>query len=56
MIWKGIKFIITLKNITYSVLRTILKGEKLITNHFGTANIFNVYFSSVADTAKKKIK
>ena len=50
-IWKGINFIITLKNITSSVPRTILQGENLITNPYDVANIFNV-----ADTAKENIK
>ena len=56
IIWKGIKSIITLKDITSSVPRTISQGENLITNPYDIANIFNNYFSSVADTAKKNIK
>ena len=36
--------------------RTISQGENLITNPYDVANIFNNYFSSVADTAKEKIK
>ena len=36
--------------------RTISQGENLITNPYDIANIFNNYFSSVADTAKKSIK
>ena len=54
IIWKGIKSIITLKNITSSMPRTILQGENLITNPFDIANIVNNYFSSVA--AKENIK
>ena len=56
IIWKGIKSIITLKNITSSVPRTISPGKNLITNPYNIANIFNNYFSSVADTAKENIK
>ena len=56
IIWKGIKSIITLKDITSSVPRTISQGENLITNPYDIANIFNNYFSSVADTAKENIK
>ena len=56
MICKGIKFIITLKDITSSVPRTFLQGEHLITNPYDIANIFNNYFSSVADAAKENIK
>ena len=48
--------IITLKDITSSVSRTISQGEILITNPYDIANIFNNYFSSVADTAKENIK
>ena len=56
IIWKGIKSIITLKDITSSGPRTISQGGNLITNPYDIANIFNNYFSSVADTAKKNIK
>ena len=51
IICKGIKSIITSKNITSSVPRTILQGENLITNPYDIANIFNNYFSPVSDTA-----
>ena len=37
----------TLKNITYSVPRTISQGENLITNPNDIATVFNNYFSSV---------
>ena len=56
IIWKGIKSIITLKDITSSGPRTISQGGNLITNPYDIANIFNNYFSSVADTAEKNIK
>ena len=56
IIWKGIKSIITLKDITFSVPRTISQGENLITNPYDIANVFNNYFSSVAYTAKENIK
>ena len=36
--------------------RKISQGENLITNPYDIANIFNNYFSSVADTAKENIK
>ena len=35
--------------------QTILQAENLITNPYDTANIFNNYFSSVADTTKENI-
>ena len=56
VIWKGIKSVITLKYITSSVPRTISQGENLITKPYDIANIFNNYFSYVADTAKENIK
>ena len=55
IIWKGIKSLITLKDITSSVPRTISHGENLITNPYYIANINN-YFSSIVDTAKENIK
>ena len=36
--------------------RTTSQGENLITNPYDIANIFNNYFSSVADPAKDNIK
>ena len=56
IIWKGIKSIITSKDITSSAPRTVSHGENLITNPYDIAKIFNNYFSSVTDTAKKNIK
>ena len=56
IIWKGIKSIITLKDITSSVPRTISQGENVITKPYNIANIFSNYFSSVTDTAKENIK
>ena len=56
IIWRDIKSIITLKNLTSSVARIISQGESLIINPHDIANIFNNYFSSVADTAKGNIK
>ena len=54
--WKGIKSIITMKNVISTVPRTLSHGENSITNPFEIANVFNNYFSSVADTAKLNIK
>ena len=36
--------------------RTISQGENLIANPYDIANIFNNYFSSIADTAMVNIK
>ena len=50
--WKGIKFIITMKNVISTVPRTLSHDENTITNPCEIANVFNNYFVSVADTAK----
>ena len=53
--WKGIKSIITMENVISTVPWTLSHDEKTITNPFETANVFNNYFASVADAAKKSI-
>ena len=53
--WKGIKSIITKKNVISTVRWTISHGENAITNPCEIANVFNNYFASVADTAKLNI-
>ena len=53
IIWKGIKFIITLKVMHLLCLE---QEENLITNPYNIANIFNNYISPVADTAEENIK
>ena len=53
--WKGIKAIITMENVISTVPWTLSHDEKTITNPFETANVFNNYFASVADAAKKNI-
>ena len=52
--WKGVKSIITMKNIISTVPRTLpqLYLEHSLTNPCEIANIFNNYFASVPDTAK----
>ena len=52
---KGIKPIITMKNVISAVPKTLSHGENTITKTCGIANVFNNYFASVADTAKLKI-
>ena len=51
--WKGIKFIITTKNIISTVPRTLFHGENTITNPCEIANVFKNYFASVSDIAKQ---
>ena len=44
-----------MKNVISTVPKTLSHGENTITNPFKIANIFNKYFTSVADTAKQSI-
>ena len=53
--WKGIKSIITMKNVISTVPRTLSHGVNTTTNPCEIANIFNNYFASVAETAKQNI-
>ena len=49
--WKGIKTIISIKNITATVPHSIEFNNKTITDPTAMSNVFNNYFTS---TAKKK--
>ena len=51
--WKGIKSIITMKNVISTVPRTLSHDENTTTNP--CENVFNNYFASVAETAKQNI-
>ena len=53
--WKGIKSILTKKNVISTVPRTLSHSDNTTTNPWGIANVFNNYFASVADTAKQNI-
>ena len=55
--WKGIKSILTMKNVISTVPRTLSlsHGDNTIPNPCEIANIFNNYFASVADAAKQSI-
>ena len=53
--WEGIKSIITMKNVTSTVSRTLTHGENTTISPCYTANFVNNYFVSVADTAKWNI-
>ena len=55
--WKGIKFLISLKTVTYNVPTALsLNNGNTITNPYDIANTFNNYFASIAETTKKSIK
>ena len=53
--WKGIKSLISLKTVASSV-PTVLSLDNIdtITNSYDTVNTFNNYFTSIAETVKKK--
>ena len=53
--WKGIKSIITKKNVLSTVPRTISHSENKITNPCKISNVLNNYFASIADTAKQNV-
>ena len=55
--WKGIKSLISLKTVA-SHVPTVLSFDNCdtITNPYNTANTFNNYFASIAETTKKSIK
>ena len=53
--WKGIKYILTMKNVTSTVPRTLSHGENTTSSPCEIANVFNNYFASVAETAKQNI-
>ena len=54
-IWKGIKSIITMKNVISIVPRTLSHGVNTTTNLCETATVFNNYLASVDETAKQNI-
>ena len=52
--WKGIKPLISLKSVVFNVLTVLsLDNGDTITNPYDTANTFNNYFDSIAETTKK---
>ena len=54
---KGIKSLISLKNVASKVSAVLaLDNDNTITNPYDTANTFNNYFASIAETTKKKTK
>ena len=55
--WKGIKSLISLKTVAFSVPTVLsLDNGGTITNRYDIANSFNDYFASIAETTKKNIK
>ena len=53
--WKEIKSLISLKDISTSVPRTLNHNNKTVTNPFEIANIFNNHFASVAQKTRANV-
>ena len=54
--WKGIKTIISIKNITTTVHHSIELNSRTITEPTAMSNVFNNYFTSVAKKTNSNIK
>ena len=54
--WKGIKTIISIKNIRTTIPHSIEFNNRTITDHTAMSNVFNNYFTSVAEKMKSNIK
>ena len=54
--WKGIKTIISIKNITTTIPHSIEFNNRTITDPTTTSNIFNNYFTSIAQKTKSNIE
>ena len=54
IMWKGIKFLISLKTVAFSIPTALsLDNYAIITNPYNIANTSNNYFASIAGTTKK---
>ena len=54
-LWKGIKSLISLKNVAFSIPTVLsLDNSDTITNPDDIANTFINYFASIAETTKKQ--
>ena len=54
--WKGIKTIISIKNITTTIPHSIEFNNRAITDPTTMSNVFNNYFTSIAEKTKSNIK
>ena len=54
--WKGIKTIISIKNITTTIPHSIEFNNRPITDPTAMSNVFNNYFTSIAEKKKSNIK
>ena len=46
--WKGLKFILTIKNISTDIPKSLTVDGTTVSNPMAISNIFNNYFSSIA--------
>ena len=53
--WKGIKSIITIKNIYSDIPKSLFCNGSTITNKVEISNIFNNYFATIAEKTKENI-
>ena len=54
--WKGIKTIIFIKNITTTIPHSIELNNRIITDPTAMSNVFNNYFTSIAEKTKSNIE
>ena len=54
-IWKGIKSILNIKNISADNPKSLTVDGTTISNPIAISNIFNNYFSSIANNTKRNI-
>ena len=54
--WKGIKTIISIKNITTTITQSIEFNDRTIEDPTAMSNVFNNYFTSIAEKTKSNVK
>ena len=54
--WKGIKTIISIKNITTTITQSIEFNNRTIEDPTAMSNVFNNFFTSIAEKTKSNIK
>ena len=53
--WKGIKSIITIKNLSSDIPKSVSSNGPTITNQAEISNVFNNYFATIAEKTKENI-
>ena len=53
--WKGIKSIITIKNLSSDIPKSLSSNGSTITNQVEISNVFNNYFATIAEKTKENI-